>query len=164
MNLENMKNLLGQKIYALVVGQVSSSMHWNYAYRIYPVEMTISEIRFGEARRESDADFYGPGFVTWLCQNSKGSLYAFSPVRDEILSKYCFAGRNTRAFFNKDDLYLEAEVLKELILKKYKDVSRVEIALPERREMLDSKIQDACARAETGFFVVKDNEKIGILK
>ena len=33
---------------------------------------------------------------------------------------------------NQDDLYLEAEIVKDLVLEKYKNVSRVEIVLPDK--------------------------------
>ena len=143
----DIQSLIGQKIYALRVGQISSSMHWNYAYRIYPVEMAIAEVRLGEARRESDAEFYGTGLVTWLCQNSKGGLYAFSPVGDEILGNTQVAGRNTRAFFGQDELYQEAEILRECIRKNYKNVSQVEIGLPPQEASLDERISEACGRS-----------------
>ena len=151
MKLEDMQELIGQKVYALRVGQMHPWLSAPYAYRIYPVEMTIVEIRLGEARREADRDFYGPGFVTWLCQNSSGiGLYAFSPVGDEILGNTQAAGRNTRAFFNKDDLYQEAEILKELVLNKYKDVSRVDIGLPAQSKGIGEIVHDATVRAESG--------------
>ena len=164
MRLEDMQELIGQKVYMLRVGQLFPSSSPPYAYRIYPQELTVQEVRMGEARRESDKEYYGPGFVTWLCRHEKGYVQAFSPVGDEILGNSFVAGRNTRAFLNQDELYQEAQILKECIAKNYKHVAIVEIALPERGNMLDSKIQDACVRAETGFCVVKDQEKISILK
>lgn len=156
MSLDEMRGLLGQKVYALRVGQVNGSSYGNYSYRIYPVEMEIAEIRLGEARREADAAYYGPGFVTWLCQNTKGVLYAFSPVRDEILGNTQVAGRNTRAFLNAEDLYAEAEILRELVLSKYKGVSRVEIALSAEKP-LDAKLADAKQQhASQGFGTRKE--------
>lgn len=151
MKFENMKDLIGQTVYVLRVVQLPSYNFKSYSYQIYPAELKIQEIRFGDARRQDDAKFYGPGFVTLLCQHEKGYVQAFSPVGDEILSKSCTAGRNTRAFFNKDDLYHEAEILKECVLKHYSHVNKVEIVLPKRSAGLDERVQEACVRAKDVF-------------
>ena len=142
--------MIGRTVYLLRVGQVQSYQPEGYVYRIYPVEFKIQEIRLGEVNRQVDDDFYGPGSVTWLCQHESGFVQAFSPIGNEILSKSCVAGRNTRAFLDKDDLYQEAELLKECVLNTYKHVSRVVIDLPEREGSLENKIQDACVRSEFG--------------
>lgn len=148
MHIADMQDLIGQRLYVLRVGQINGSQYGNYSYRIYPVELKIQEIRLGEAMRDSDAEYYGPGFVTWLCRHDKGYVQAFSPIGDEILAKSIIAGRNTRAFLNKDDLYQEAEILKDCVLKNYKHVKRVEIRLPEHETALVERIQDATERAK----------------
>lgn len=146
-SFDDIQNIVGQKVQVLRVGEVSSPLPQGYTYRIYPVELTIQEVRLGEARREAEKDFYGPGFVTLLCQHEKGYVQAFSPIGDEILSNSLVAGRNTRAFFDKSELYQEAQILKECILKNYKHVYSVEICLPEQATGLEERIQDACVRS-----------------
>lgn len=158
MKFENMKDLIGKTLYVLHVAEVSSNTSPSYVYGIIPDEMTIQEIRLGEARREVDKDYYGPGFVTWLCQTTRSfapgtrkPVRAFSPVGDEIIANSSIAGRNTRAFFDKNELYKEAQILKECVLKNYKHVEGVEICLPKPKEELDERIQDACVRSKEGF-------------
>lgn len=148
MGFSDLQDLIGRTVYSLRVGQVQSYRSEGYVYRIYPAELIIQEIRFGEANRQIDEEYYGPGFITLLCKHEKGYIQAFSPIGDEILSNSCVAGRNTRAFLDRDDLYHEAKLLKECVLKNYKHVSSVEIGLPKRDIGLDEKIIEACVRSE----------------
>ena len=147
MKLDDMQNLIGQKVYTLRVGQVNTIGGASFVYRIYPVELTVQEIRLGKAGRETDEEYYGPGFTTLLCQHAKGYVQAFSPVGNEIISKSTIAGRNTRAFLSKGELYQEAQILKECVLKNYNHVGQVAIDLPEKDAGLEERLQDAFVRA-----------------
>lgn len=127
--LEDMVGLIGKPIYRLGVSQMRDSKKGGYDYLISPFELKVVEIRIGDALRESDGAFYGPGFVTWYCVSEKGYWQAFSPIGDEILSNNVVAGRQVRGFLNKEDLLEEAEILKECVLQNYKRVDKVEVCL-----------------------------------
>lgn len=129
--LGDIQEMIGRPVYRLGAYERRAEEKDRYVYQIRPFELKVVEVRLGEARREQDREFYGPGFVTWLCESKKGFLAAFSPVGNEILSNNVLAGRQVRGFLNKEDLLREAEILKECILQNYKRVVRVEICLDD---------------------------------
>lgn len=137
--LTNFNNLIGQRLYTLRIYQLKSSKNKQgvtmYNYLIAPTVLSVREIRIGKAETNAEQENYGPGLYTLLCQyGDHGYIRGFSPQNGELVSSMTLAGRQTRAFFNEDDLLKEAEILKQCVIDTYKHVNSVEIAsfMPEQ--------------------------------
>ena len=139
--LENSWETLDKPLYVLRVGSINTGSNEHYAYSIYPVEYTVKEVRIGRALdNEAYNQYYGPGNITWLCQNKFGNyVQAFSPVGDEIISNQTIAGRQVRGFTDQEQLKQESEILKDLVFQTYKNVSRVEICLSDKPQVFYNK-------------------------
>lgn len=131
MDLSTLK--IGEKIYALrTLESPTGQQAGKYTYRIYPVMFIVKEIRIGHAFPEDEETSwkYGPREISYICEHASGNYkIAFSPVGDELISKATVANRSVRGFLAKEDLRCEAEILKDCILRSYKHIGDVCIAL-----------------------------------
>lgn len=120
---------LGTELYG--VAAASTSRDKPYHYTLYPQTFIIKEIRIGRAKLgEEYFQDYGTGDITYLCENVKGGpLIACSPINGEIIGLEYTAARAKHLYREKKRLLAEAKTLQRNILKNYRDVGSVTIAL-----------------------------------
>ena len=120
---------LGTELYGITA--VCTSQSPPYHYTIYPQTYHIKEIRIGRARSDDEHyQDYGTGEITYLCENEKShNLIACSPIDKNIIGLVHTAQRPQHLYRRKEQLAREATIMHRNIVKRYRDVGAVTIAL-----------------------------------